>query len=58
MSERLSDLSTHWPDAFLEAIQAERGAAENTVQAYARDLADFNAWLDGEGAQTLSLIHI
>lgn len=54
MSERPPDLSTHWPDAFLEAIQAERGAAENTVQAYARDLGDFHAWLDSDGAQTLA----
>ena len=27
--------------AFLEALQAERGAAKNTLAAYARDLADF-----------------
>lgn len=32
-------------EAFLEALRAERGAAQNTVEAYARDLADFSAWL-------------
>ncbi|MCF6272490.1 MAG: site-specific tyrosine recombinase XerD [Rhodobacteraceae bacterium] len=31
----------HWIAAFLEAIQAERDAARNTVQSYGRDLADF-----------------
>ncbi len=35
--------------AFLDALQAESGAAENTVQAYARDLADFAAFLAARG---------
>ena len=36
-------------DAFLLALQAERGAAANTLAAYRRDLADYAAWLAGEG---------
>ena len=32
-------------EAFLLALQAERGAAQNTLAAYARDLTDFSDWL-------------
>ena len=32
-------------DAFLDAMTAERGAAQNTLQAYGRDLADAGQWL-------------
>ncbi|MHA6345215.1 site-specific tyrosine recombinase XerD [Roseivivax sp. CAU 1761] len=35
--------------AFLEAQAAERGAAQNTQLAYARDLKDFAGWLAGRG---------
>ncbi|MBE9635508.1 tyrosine recombinase [Salipiger mangrovisoli] len=35
----------NWVSAFLEAQVAERGAAENTQAAYARDLSAFTAWL-------------
>ncbi|MCL5779084.1 site-specific tyrosine recombinase XerD [Limibaculum sp. FT325] len=38
-----------WLDAFLEAMAAERGAARNTLAAYARDLGDFAAWLGARG---------
>ena len=31
----------HWLSAFLDAHAAELGAAQNTLAAYARDLADF-----------------
>lgn len=34
---------------FLLALQAERGAADNTLAAYARDLSDFAAWLAADG---------
>ena len=34
---------------FLEAQAAELGAAENTLAAYARDLADFDNWLADQG---------
>lgn len=36
-------------DAFLDMLVAERGAAANTHQAYARDLADAGGWLAGRG---------
>uniref|UniRef100_A0A2A3JSI6 Tyrosine recombinase XerC n=1 Tax=Alloyangia mangrovi TaxID=1779329 RepID=A0A2A3JSI6_9RHOB len=35
----------NWVSAFLEAQVAERGAADNTQAAYARDLASFTGWL-------------
>ncbi|MBK0398431.1 site-specific tyrosine recombinase XerD [Limibaculum sp. M0105] len=38
-----------WLEAFLEAMAAERGAARNTLTAYARDLGDFGAWLTARG---------
>jgi hypothetical protein len=38
-----------WLPRFLEAIQAERDAAHNTLAAYARDLTDFAAFLAGRG---------
>lgn len=37
--------SAHWIDAFLDAQASEQGAARNTLDAYARDLSDFNRWL-------------
>lgn len=39
-----------WIAAFLEAARAERGAADNTVEAYARDLALFRAHLAAGGS--------
>jgi integrase/recombinase XerD len=38
-----------WIASFLQAQAAEQGAAENTLQAYARDLADFADWLADQG---------
>ncbi|WP_322865754.1 site-specific tyrosine recombinase XerD [Aquicoccus sp. G2-2] len=38
-------MTTHWIEPFLEAHAAELGAAENTLVAYRRDLADFANWL-------------
>lgn len=35
--------------AFLEMLVAERGAADNTLQAYERDLSDFLLFLDSRG---------
>ena len=40
----------HRIETFLEALAAERGAAGNTLAAYARDLGDFAAWLGAAGA--------
>ncbi|HBH00033.1 MAG TPA: recombinase XerD [Rhodobacteraceae bacterium] len=37
--------------AFLEAARAGRGAADNTVRAYARDLTDFAAWMAARGGR-------
>jgi len=36
-------------DGFLEMLSAERGAAANTLQAYRRDLDDYNAFLANRG---------
>jgi integrase/recombinase XerD len=38
-----------WLPAFLDALAAERGAARNTLLAYARDLTDLQGWLAGKG---------
>jgi integrase/recombinase XerD len=38
-------MAATWLPRFLEAIQAERDAARNTMMAYARDLGDFQAFL-------------
>jgi integrase/recombinase XerD len=37
-------------EAFLEMLAAERGAARNTLAAYAADLADFASFLGARGA--------
>ncbi len=41
--------SAGWPEAFLEMMAAERGAARNTLSAYGRDLADAAGWLKSKG---------
>ncbi|PZQ62197.1 MAG: recombinase XerD [Phenylobacterium zucineum] len=38
-----------WVEAFLEMMAVERAAARNTLNAYARDLADAGAFLAGRG---------
>jgi integrase/recombinase XerD len=40
----------HLIEAFLEAQSVERAAAENTLAAYGRDLAEYAAFLGGRGA--------
>ncbi len=40
-----------WIDAFLEMMAAERGAAANTLKAYARDLEDVSAFLAARGRE-------
>lgn len=42
-------MSRQWIATFLDAQAAERGAANNTQAAYARDLSDFDNWLTGKG---------
>lgn len=39
-------------ESFLDMMSAERGAADNTLEAYNRDLSDFTGWL---AAKSLSL---
>jgi len=43
-----------WIEAFLEMMSAERGAARNTLSAYAKDLADADAFLRTRGADLAS----
>ena len=38
-------MTLFWLQGFLEAQAAERGAAQNTLAAYSRDLTDFFEWL-------------
>ena len=40
-------------DRFLEMMSAERGAAENSLQAYGRDLAHYVAFLEARGVALL-----
>jgi len=40
----------HRISSFLETMRAERGAAENTIQAYARDLLDYSGFLKGRAS--------
>ena len=42
-------MTTTWIELYLEAIAAERGAAQNTLDAYARDLMDLLRFLDTQG---------
>lgn len=44
-----SNPARSWLPRFLEAIQAERDAARNTVLSYARDVEDFTEFLTGNG---------
>jgi integrase/recombinase XerD len=44
----------HWLVNFLDAQAAEAGAAQNTLQAYARDLTDFTGWLERGGKDAAS----
>lgn len=37
-----------WLEPYLEALQAERDAAPNTLEGYARDLMDFTAYLSNQ----------
>ncbi|MEM7056512.1 MAG: site-specific tyrosine recombinase XerD [Pseudomonadota bacterium] len=42
-------MTKHWIEIFLDAQNAERGAAENTIQSYRRDLEHFVGWLNAQG---------
>ena len=41
-------------ELFLDMLAAERGAGANTLAAYARDLSDLSAFLEGKGGATAS----
>ncbi len=41
-------------EAFLEMLSAERGAARNTLEAYARDLVDFATFITRQGQEIVS----
>ncbi|MFQ5839405.1 MAG: site-specific tyrosine recombinase XerD [Candidatus Methylomirabilales bacterium] len=43
-------------DEFLDALAVERGAADNTLAAYRRDLGRYLAYLDAQGVRGLSAI--
>lgn len=44
-------------EEFLVWMSAERGRARNTVQAYRRDLLQYQRWLHGRGLTPLSVTH-
>jgi integrase/recombinase XerD len=44
----------HLVEAFLEMMSAERGAAQNTIEAYRRDLEDYSAFLSTRGARAMT----
>lgn len=46
-----STYHAHHVAAFLDMLASERGAAENTLAAYGRDLADFTGFLAGLGLE-------
>ncbi len=53
-------MTGQWIGTFLEAIQAERDASDNTILAYARDLREFESHLakTGHDFKTAARIHI
>lgn len=46
-------IDNHLIDGFLEMMSAERGAAENTIAAYNRDLTDYAGFLQAGGSRPL-----
>ena len=51
-------MSLAWVDLFLDAISAERNAAENTLLAYGRDLSDFSSYLTHSNFETVTKCQI
>lgn len=47
-------MAASWLPLFLEAIQAERDAAANTIASYARDISDFSEFLAAQGKEFAS----
>lgn len=56
----MSPAGSGWVEPFLEALGAERGAAQNTLAAYRRDLEHFLQWLahSGTGPKTAARAQI
>ena len=50
----MTDGGAHLIDAFLKMMSAERGAAVNTIEAYAHDLDDYAGFLAGRRKDVLS----
>jgi len=44
----------HLISAFLEMMSAERGAAQNTIEAYRRDLSDYSGYVQSHGETLLT----
>ena len=42
-------MSSAWIEAYLESLAVERGASDNTLAGYGRDLADYGAFLAARG---------
>jgi integrase/recombinase XerD len=45
-------MADFWTETFLEMMVAERGASRHTIDAYRRDLASYERFLDGRGQQS------
>ncbi|NNL65883.1 MAG: site-specific integrase, partial [Myxococcales bacterium] len=56
MSPRRESALDRSVDAFLAHAAVERNLSPRTVEAYARDLARFTGWLEGEGVRRLSAL--
>jgi len=48
-------IETHFIEAFLEMMSAERGAAKNTLISYTKDLEQYESFLKGRGTQFSSV---
>jgi integrase/recombinase XerD len=53
-TETMNAPSTSEIGAFLEMLAAERGAARNTIEAYRRDLSDFESYMSALGGSAIS----
>lgn len=47
-------MTAHLVEAYLEALAVERGASENTLQSYGRDLQDYAAFLAARGRDVVT----
>ncbi len=49
------DIRNQLIDEYLAYLQFERGLADNTVSSYRRDLAQFQAFIDGHGMNAIDV---